>query len=101
MVGKKFSSSMQALNHDMYVVGKLLIRQESVTDIQFNSAYFVFVYILEYALFLISYSVSGIATLMSIYTLPPPAPWASYKICKIAGCACAGNAGKVFPATAD
>ena len=25
------------------------------------------------------------------------APWASYQIRKIAGCACAGNAGKVFP----
>ena len=25
--------------------------------------------------------------------------WASYHICKIAGCACAGNAGNVFPAT--
>ena len=25
--------------------------------------------------------------------------WASYQICKIAGCACAGNAGNVFPAT--
>ena len=24
--------------------------------------------------------------------------WASFQICKIAGCACAGNAGKVFPA---
>ena len=24
-------------------------------------------------------------------------PWASYQICKIAGCACAGNAGNVFP----
>ena len=24
-------------------------------------------------------------------------PWASYQIRKIAGCACAGNAGKVFP----
>ena len=23
--------------------------------------------------------------------------WASYQICKIAGCACAGNAGNVFP----
>ena len=27
-------------------------------------------------------------------------PWASYQIRKIAGCACAGNAGNVFPATA-
>ena len=27
------------------------------------------------------------------------APWASYQIRKIAGCACAGNAGNVFPAT--
>ena len=26
--------------------------------------------------------------------------WASYQICKIAGCACVGNAGNVFPATA-
>ena len=26
--------------------------------------------------------------------------WASYQIRKIAGCACAGNAGNVFPATA-
>ena len=26
-------------------------------------------------------------------------PWASYKIRKIAGCACAGNTGNVFPAT--
>ena len=26
--------------------------------------------------------------------------WASYKIRKSAGCACAGNAGNVFPATA-
>ena len=26
-------------------------------------------------------------------------PWASYQIRKIAGCACAGNAGNVFPAT--
>ena len=26
--------------------------------------------------------------------------WASYQILKIAGCACAGNAGNVFPATA-
>ena len=25
------------------------------------------------------------------------AAWASYQICKIAGCACAGNAGNVFP----
>ena len=25
-------------------------------------------------------------------------PWASYQIRKIAGCACAGNAGNVFPA---
>ena len=25
--------------------------------------------------------------------------WASCQICKIAGCTCAGNAGKVFPAT--
>ena len=25
--------------------------------------------------------------------------WASYQIREIAGCACAGNAGKVFPAT--
>ena len=28
-------------------------------------------------------------------------PWASYQIRKIAGCACAGNAGNVFPGTAD
>ena len=27
------------------------------------------------------------------------APWASYQIHKIAGCACTGNAGNVFPAT--
>ena len=27
-------------------------------------------------------------------------PWASYQTRKIAGCACAGNAGYVFPATA-
>ena len=27
-------------------------------------------------------------------------PWASCQICKIAGCACAGNAGNVFPALA-
>ena len=27
-------------------------------------------------------------------------PWASYQTCKIAGCACAGNAGNVFPASA-
>ena len=27
----------------------------------------------------------------------PQAPWASYQIRKIAGCACAGNAGNVFP----
>ena len=27
------------------------------------------------------------------------APWASYQIRKIAGCACTGNAGNVFPAT--
>ena len=27
-------------------------------------------------------------------------PWASYQIRKIAGCACAGNAGNVFLATA-
>ena len=27
--------------------------------------------------------------------------WASYQIRKIVGCACAGNAGNVFPATAD
>ena len=27
-------------------------------------------------------------------------PWASCQIRKIAGCACAGNAGNVFPATA-
>ena len=27
-------------------------------------------------------------------------PWASYQICKIVGCACAGNTGNVFPATA-
>ena len=26
-------------------------------------------------------------------------PWASYQISKIAGCACTGNAGNVFPAT--
>ena len=26
-----------------------------------------------------------------------PSPWASYQISKIAGCACAGNAGNVFP----
>ena len=26
-------------------------------------------------------------------------PWASCQICKIAGCACAGNAGNVFPTT--
>ena len=26
-----------------------------------------------------------------------PTPWASYQIRKIAGCACAGNAGNVFP----
>ena len=26
-----------------------------------------------------------------------PSPWASYQIRKIAGCACAGNAGNVFP----
>ena len=26
-------------------------------------------------------------------------PWALYQICKIACCACAGNAGNVFPAT--
>ena len=25
-------------------------------------------------------------------------PWSSYQICKIAGCACAGNVGNVFPA---
>ena len=29
----------------------------------------------------------------------PYSPWASSQICKIAGCACAGNAGNVFPAT--
>ena len=29
----------------------------------------------------------------------PSTPWASYQIRKIAGCACAGNTGKVFPAT--
>ena len=28
-----------------------------------------------------------------------PQPWASYQIHEIAGCACAGNAGNVFPAT--
>ena len=28
-----------------------------------------------------------------------PAAWTSYQIRKIAGCACAGNAGNVFPAT--
>ena len=27
-------------------------------------------------------------------------PWASYQLLKIVGCACAGNAGDVFPATA-
>ena len=27
----------------------------------------------------------------------PSKSWASYQICKIAGCACAGNAGNVFP----
>ena len=27
----------------------------------------------------------------------PVDPWASYQICKITGCACAGNAGNVFP----
>ena len=26
--------------------------------------------------------------------------WPSYQICKIVGCACAGNGGDVFPATA-
>ena len=30
----------------------------------------------------------------------PVAPWTSYQIRKIAGCACAGNAGSVFPANA-
>ena len=30
---------------------------------------------------------------------PSTLPWASYQIRKIAGCACAGNAGNVFPAT--
>ena len=29
----------------------------------------------------------------------PSTPWASYQIRKIAGCACAGNTGSVFPAT--
>ena len=31
------------------------------------------------------------------FTLVLTATWASYQIHKIAGCACAGNAGKVFP----
>ena len=29
--------------------------------------------------------------------LCPHEPWTSYQIRKIAGCACAGNAGNVFP----
>ena len=33
-------------------------------------------------------------------TIAAAAPWASYQIRKIAGCACAGNAGNVFPTTA-
>ena len=31
------------------------------------------------------------------YLLKPARPWASYQIHSIAGCACAGNAGNVFP----
>ena len=33
------------------------------------------------------------------FIIPLYASWASYQIRKIAGCACAGNAGNVFPAT--
>ena len=36
-----------------------------------------------------------------IITGPPPVSWASYQIRKIAVCACAGNAGNVFPATGE
>ena len=28
-------------------------------------------------------------------------PWASYQLRKIAGCACVGNAGNIYPATAS
>ena len=31
------------------------------------------------------------------YPVVQNAPWASFQICKVAGCACAGNAGNVFP----
>ena len=34
-----------------------------------------------------------------VMTNPEGEVWASYQIRKIVGCACAGNAGSVFPAT--
>ena len=40
------------------------------------------------------------AGLDSALILHTASPWASYQIRKIAGCACPGNAGNVFPATA-
>ena len=38
-------------------------------------------------------------TFVTHCTLCGHTSWASYEICKIAGCACTGNAGNVFPAT--
>ena len=36
-------------------------------------------------------------SLKRMHLTPGSLPWASYQIRKIAGCACAGNAGNVFP----
>ena len=50
---------------------------------------------LEYFLRALSYSWGG--TLLLDGCICYAIPWASYQIRKIAGCACAGNAGNVFP----
>ena len=39
----------------------------------------------------------GFPSVLSIYCRVTSLAWASYQIRKIAGCACAGNAGNVFP----
>ena len=43
------------------------------------------------------FSKRGPSHLQTIPHTPLTVPWASYQIQKIAGCACAGNAGNVFP----
>ena len=57
----------------------------------------LFIVNIKWGIRTIGHSLSRSQTMVCTVYIAMSLPWASYQIHKIAGCACAGNAGNVFP----